>query len=372
MGNFNDWSTTPASNASVGAMFWAEGQNASTVNNSARQMAADLRYELGANSTAFSAGATTDLGSFPEGLVVLSGNTTISSFGTTASTGLRKKVRVTGTPTLAHSVGAITVQGGANLTLAAGDMFEVVCEGSGQYRVYNVSKANGQAVSGFSISGLSAETSVRSADFIPIYSGSAAANRKVSATNFFSAVNDLTENTTPSQTLDFILTYSGSAGAARKVTAANIGRLVQVVSTQTGAVATGTTVIPGDDTIPQNTEGTEFMTLSITPKSSTNKLRIDVTALLSHSTATGFLAAAIFQDSTANALAAMAQTQTSAASATMFTFSHVMDAGTTSATTFKVRGGCAAVGTTTFNGQSSGRLFGGVFASSIRITEYVP
>ena len=51
---------------------------------------------------------------------------------------------------------------------------------------------------------------------------------------------------------------------------------VQVVNTQTGAVDTGTTAMPCDDTIPQNTEGDEFMTLAITPTSATNKLKIDV------------------------------------------------------------------------------------------------
>jgi hypothetical protein len=37
------------------------------------------------------------------------------------------------------------------------------------------------------------------------------------------------------------------------------GAPIQQVYTQTGALATGTTQIPTDDTIPQITEGTEFM-----------------------------------------------------------------------------------------------------------------
>ena len=37
-----DWSTTPASNASAGSINWAEGQAPSTVNDSARQMMADV------------------------------------------------------------------------------------------------------------------------------------------------------------------------------------------------------------------------------------------------------------------------------------------------------------------------------------------
>lgn len=42
MGGFNDWSSTANSNSSVGGVYWAEGQTAASVNNSARQMMADL------------------------------------------------------------------------------------------------------------------------------------------------------------------------------------------------------------------------------------------------------------------------------------------------------------------------------------------
>ena len=49
-----------------------------------------------------------------------------------------------------------------------------------------------------------------------------------------------------------------------------------------------------------------------------------------------------------------------------------MVAGTTSETTFKVRFGGNASGTMTFNGRLGSRKYGGVFASSITITEYTP
>ena len=42
----------------------------------------------------------------------------------------------------------------------------------------------------------------------------------------------------------------------RVIRAGQPGTLIQTVSYQTGAVATGTAVIPNDDTIPQITEGT--------------------------------------------------------------------------------------------------------------------
>lgn len=146
--------------------------------------------------------------------------------------------------------------------------------------------------------------------------------------------------------------------------------VVQRVSTQTGAVATGTTVMPVDDTIPQNTEGDQYMTLSITPKLSTNILKIEAIAHASSSIGSTGISAALFQDTTANALSATVVSQSSAGQAIEVKLVHTMAAGTTSATTFKIRIGSAGAATTTFNGISSARLFGGVLISSIVITEY--
>ena len=150
------------------------------------------------------------------------------------------------------------------------------------------------------------------------------------------------------------------------------GMALQVLNTQTGAVNTGSVVIPDVDSIPQNDEGDEYMTLAITPASATNNLKIDVVIHLSNTASGGAdMVAALFQDSTANALACgwIQPDGTSNDTPKIIAFTHFMAAGTTSATTFKVRAGCDAVGTTTFNGVSSGRLYGGVLASSITITE---
>lgn len=149
------------------------------------------------------------------------------------------------------------------------------------------------------------------------------------------------------------------------------GTIRQVVNTQTGGVATGTTTIPIDDTIPQITEGDEYMTLAITPTNAANKLRVDVVFQGSVSVAS-WLTAALFQDTTANALAVGMTFQGTGTAGNTITFTHYMTAGTTSATTFRVRAGKNNTGTVTFNGGSGTRLFGGVMASSITITEIVP
>jgi hypothetical protein len=147
------------------------------------------------------------------------------------------------------------------------------------------------------------------------------------------------------------------------------GAVSQIVNSSTGAVATGTTLIPSDDTIPQITEGDQYMTLAVTPRSATSKLVIEVVVQVASSAAGGRMSAALFQDATANALAVSTQGFVDANKPMMLSFTHYMTSGTTSATTFRVRVGASVAGTTTFNGASGARLYGGVSSSSITITE---
>jgi hypothetical protein len=149
----------------------------------------------------------------------------------------------------------------------------------------------------------------------------------------------------------------------------SVGQAIQIVSTITGALGTGTTTMPLDDTIPQNTEGDQYMSLAITPTSATNKLVIEVTAVCSNSAAST-KNLALFQDSTANALAAISEYNGIGTGTDTMSLNYVMAAGTTSATTFKVRIGSDSAGTITFNGFSGQRKMGGVYASSIIITEF--
>ena len=145
--------------------------------------------------------------------------------------------------------------------------------------------------------------------------------------------------------------------------------LVQAVNTQTGAVQTGTTTIPFDNTIPQNTEGTQVLSLAITPSSASNLLIVSVVLNFSYSIV-NTVSFALFQDSTANALAASAEYGSTATGMINSGLVHKMTAGTTSATTFKVRIGGESAGTFTLNGYSGNQIFGGVMTSSMTITEY--
>ena len=144
------------------------------------------------------------------------------------------------------------------------------------------------------------------------------------------------------------------------------GSVLQVVNAQSGAVATGTTIIPADDTIPQITEGTEYITLAITPKSATSKLLIQLVWM--GATTAPSCTIALFQDATANALAATLSSM-GANALTTIPLNYFMTAGTTSSTTFRLRFGSNNAATTTTNGQGGARFYGGVANTSITITE---
>lgn len=145
------------------------------------------------------------------------------------------------------------------------------------------------------------------------------------------------------------------------------GKIVQIVNTQTGAVATGTTLTPIDDTIPQKTEGDEYMSLAITPTSATNKLKIDIVVVFHCVRQITFH---LHQDDNNDAIAVASRDRGATSDEpNTIAFTHYMVAGTTSATTFKLRAGLQASDTMTFNGYNGNRMWAGECASSITITE---
>ncbi len=147
------------------------------------------------------------------------------------------------------------------------------------------------------------------------------------------------------------------------------GSIVQIASNATGAVGSGSTLIPFDDTIPQITEGNEYMTQAITPSSTASLLRITASAFLASSAAAQSLTMALFQDATANALAAVQDTTYGANGSLTSVLRHSMLAGIASSTTFRIRAGGSQAGTTTFNGFNAARIYGGVSASYLQIEE---
>lgn len=148
------------------------------------------------------------------------------------------------------------------------------------------------------------------------------------------------------------------------------GWVIQTQANDTGTMATGTTQIPSDDTIPQITEGDQYMTQAITPSSAANVLDIEINCGSNAASAIGTVTTvALFQDATANAIAAVMDTHAANYTRAQRLRKRLL-AATTSATTFRMRAGVdASGGTLTFNGQAAGAKLGGVLASSFIVTE---
>lgn len=146
------------------------------------------------------------------------------------------------------------------------------------------------------------------------------------------------------------------------------GSVVKSSYTAYSSSADITATIPYDDTIPQIGEGTEIITVSFTPTSATNILRIRFSGFFSASTNVDVVAA-LFGGGAADAIAATAQYITNNNLSGHLVFEHQEVSGTASAKTFAVRAGPASAGTVRFNGTPTARRFGGVAKAVLIIEE---
>jgi|5B_taG_2_1085324.scaffolds.fasta_scaffold01879_3 hypothetical protein len=163
---------------------------------------------------------------------------------------------------------------------------------------------------------------------------------------------------------------SQGAGSVPVFAAAGGGKVVQVVHTQVGSSASGSTTMPGDNTTPQNSEGVEFITRAITPTNASNKLLIQAFLQCTFSSGGDTISYALFQDSTAGALASGIEFNDSTNVFSPLALTHYMTAGTTSETTFKVRVGTNSSGTMYLNKTASGGdMHNGLLATTMTIWE---
>jgi hypothetical protein len=128
-----------------------------------------------------------------------------------------------------------------------------------------------------------------------------------------------------------------------------------------------TTTIPADDTIPQNTEGTQILSVTIPPKTTTNRLRCRVQGAGSMSV-TGVITAAIFRNGSADAIAASTHSIESASNIRPIISEVEYVPGTTSTVTISVRVG-PNTGTMRLNGSNGARFFGGAFRATLVVEE---
>jgi hypothetical protein len=157
--------------------------------------------------------------------------------------------------------------------------------------------------------------------------------------------------------------------ASQQSVKAYVDNSTKIFQNSTGSLFVIAGTIPFDNSIPQNTEGGEVVTQSITPQSTTSKLLIEAQVVATNS-ALSDTSAALFQDSISSALVASGE-EGDVGDLSIITLSYLMDAGTTSPITFKLRAG-SSTGSLYINGVGSiSPIYGGASNTFIRVTEYV-
>lgn len=153
------------------------------------------------------------------------------------------------------------------------------------------------------------------------------------------------------------------------------GGILQQKVAITTSVFSGMAVIPNDNTIPQNTEGTEIVTVTITPKSLSSRLRVIGIACLYGSAGDYPATLALFRDSVADAIASTVFH----GSASGASYAQGVPVGCDIATpslssiTFKMRaGGASGGGSVGCNRDTNGNSRGGTETSLLEVVEYIP
>lgn len=167
------------------------------------------------------------------------------------------------------------------------------------------------------------------------------------------------------------LTFEELAAALTPFLPSAGGVVKQIVNSTLGNAFTANTNIPLDDTIPQQTEGDEVFTATITPTSADSSLLITVQLSMSTGVIANFVTSALFQDAGANAIRATGSVISAASTMASHVIQHLIaPIGSTTPTTFKVRIGGSS-GVCHVNADTSGfRVYGGVSSSNITIIEF--
>jgi hypothetical protein len=165
-----------------------------------------------------------------------------------------------------------------------------------------------------------------------------------------------------------------AAGLAAVLASYTPGRAYATYATHTALTAD----IPLDDTIPQNTEGTEILSASITPKKASNRIRVRFSGQVTNNGSSNLFAiAALFQDSIASALIATAvhvgddnggASYNNSPKNIVLDFEH--SPNTVSAVTYKIRVG-ADSSAMYMNGYWAARYFGGVSVATLILEEII-
>ncbi len=152
------------------------------------------------------------------------------------------------------------------------------------------------------------------------------------------------------------------------------GSVLQVVQTLNNANTSGSVAIPNDNTIPQITEGAQYLTCTIVPKSATSNLLVQVMLYVGEPTNLNNNGAiALFRDATASAIAvgALFRPASNLDGGFPCALSILTPSNSISSTTFTVRAGLDVASALVMNTNADGVYpkWGGVYYSGITIME---
>ena len=366
-----------------------------------------------ANPVTLASAATVDIGAANSFAVEISGAVAVTSFGTNYNG--PRFVRFTGAMVLTHSA-TLNLPNAANITTAAGDtciahpnlalsgwnvvQFQYVTAAAARTALGVSSTAEGdtrvqaQTATAFTTAGIATAYTLTPSPVITAYAAGQSFFVNFALASGAAPTLAISGVATPPNLVRQITagTYQNIAAAEIPINhrsrvsmlsasqalvetmppaAASTQKVLQVIEATPYSTASSTTVqIPNDDTIPQNTEGAEIQTVTITPGSASNRLRVEFAGFFGSGTSVGYVGAAMFQDSIANALTGAINTANDNVAFIPLAFSHEMAAGTTSPITFRIRFGPGSAITAYVNQNGAvARKFGGVMACRLRVTE---
>jgi hypothetical protein len=404
--------TTAANNDNVQGANIAENCAPSGINNAIRGLASIVKRAVGSQGSAIPSAATTPIGASGTALyTIITGNSTITSFGSVAA-GTLRILEFAGSLTLAHNATSLRLPGASNILTTTGDVGIFVSLGSGGWKCVYFGRVDGAAVTSFTgtITSIDAGATGGPNFVSDRSSASPAVNDTVggfiargrnsigNVVDYVSLVGLIADPANGSEDgfgqlrsrvagVDTpIVVFGpglqvgaptgsdkgiGTLNAAAGVYIAGHGTIAQVVRDIESAYLTLATILPHDNSIPQNTEGDEVLAVTITPVNSGSTLRIR--AMLNIGGGTGAqVGAALFVDSVASAISAASASINASGTMQFLILEHTVTAGSTSARTYKIRAGSDTATDANLNGDIATRIYGGVAISRLEVEEILP
>jgi len=263
---------------------------------------------------------------------------------------------------------SLTISSGSTLGATSGEPFRiwvVLFNDAGTFRLGAIKCYTGTGIVGLEDNGVASSTAE---------GGAGAAD---SAGVFYTGTAVTSKPYRILGRLDYTLTTAGTWVTAPTIKLFSQGSklpgdVVQRAHNPYSAVATGATTIPIDDTIPQKTEGDQYMvTPALVPTAAANLLAVKAEATFGSSATNTWLMMPLFRDSASDCFAVGHFFMNAFANAPgrMVVNATPFVAGSTASTVVSARAGVNGDGTTTFNGVASARQLGAANKAFISIEE---